>query len=141
MLDGGDGGDGGGGGGGGGGGVGVPVRTADPTGISTDDVSVAVIFEGPTVVVVIVAVYVPSPLGVTGLNWGPLGLAEKTIVSAATSLPLVPVTVAVAVLVEVPFATIELGESCSLRLEAGEAAGEGAASRYQLSTVASAPTM
>jgi AraC family transcriptional regulator of adaptative response / DNA-3-methyladenine glycosylase II len=101
--------------------------------------SVAVIAAGPGVVeLVIVAVYVPSPFGVVGLNTSPGSLDENDTVSPDTGAPSASVTVAVAVLVDVPSAAIRLGDSDTLTAVAGPAADAGGASSQQHATDASA---
>ena len=74
----------------------------------------------PTVVeLVIVAEYVPSPWSVTPPKCTPLSVEEKPTPSPGTGLPFASVTVAVAVLVELPFATIELGANPTTTLVVG----------------------
>ena len=83
--------------------------------------SVAVIVGVPTVVeLVIVAVYVPLPVFVVALIFWPGSLEVKTTaVSAGRGCAWLSVTLAVAVVAEVPLATIELGASWSVTLAAG----------------------
>ena len=82
--------------------------------------SVAVIVAGPTVMeLVMVAVYVPFLLSVTAPIFSALSLEENVTVSPETGLA-PAVTVAVAVLVEVPFATIEAGFIVTVTPVAGQ---------------------
>ena len=72
----------------------------------------------PTVFeLVMVAVYVPFLLSVTAPIFSALSLEENVTISPDTGLA-PAVTVAVAVLIEVPFATIEAGESATPTLDA-----------------------
>ena len=117
------------------------VAVAD-NGPRVAEASVAVIVAGPGVVeLVIVAVYVPLPLSVagTGLIVSPGSLEEIVTVSPGTGAPVASVIVTVAVLVEVPSATIEVGLSARV-MEGAAAALESPASPHQLKQVASSAT-
>src|SRR6478735_9787008 len=97
----------------------------------TNVLSVAVIVGLPAVVELVnVAEYVPSPLSLSLPNWIPGSLDENTTASPIAGAPPPSVTVAVAIDVEVPSATIELG--CSETDTLGPSAHDGAA-KYQLS--------
>ena len=63
----------------------------------------------------------PSPWFVTAPKWSCASLEENVTVSPVMGLPLASVTVAVAIEVDVPLATIEFGESITLTLVAGPA--------------------
>ena len=109
-------------------GPGVCVRVACPDTGGCTDVSVAVIVAVPAVVeLVSVAVYVPSRLRVVGLNLMPLSLEEKATVWPTTGNPL-SLTAAVAVLVDVPSATVLLGDSFTVIVSAAPAASAPAPS-------------
>src|SRR5205807_1767178 len=84
------------------------------------EVSVAVIVTGWAVVeLVIVAVYVPSPTSFTLPIFSPGSLDVKLTVSPGTGLAPASVTVAFAVAVDFPSATIDAGESSTPTFAAG----------------------
>jgi hypothetical protein len=100
-------------------GPGVCVSVACPDTLGETELSVAVIVACRTVVeLVTVAEYVPLPLSVTGPIDTPPSVDEKATCSPGTKSPPASVMVAVAVVVELPFATITEGESATATLAA-----------------------
>ena len=97
----------------------VRVAVADNR-VEVTEVSVAVIVAPPTIVeLVIVAVYVPLPLSVTALIFSPGSLEEIVTFSPGTP-PVALVIATVAVVVEMPLATIDGGWSARLMAVARE---------------------
>src|SRR5207302_32020 len=98
----------------------VCVKVAFPETGGDTVLSVAVIVTWWAVVeLLIVTLYVPSPWSLTALICSPESLEEKPTLSPGTGLPFASFTVAVAVAVEVPFATIDAGEIPAPTLAAG----------------------
>jgi len=111
------------------GGPAVWSRVAGSVVVRFEVLSVAVIDAVPTVVeLVMVALYVPSPLSVVPPTVSPRPLDENVTDSPVTTAPVVSVTVTVAVLVEVPSAMMLVGSSDTLLIAvAGPAAWAGRA--------------
>jgi hypothetical protein len=100
--------------------------------------SVAVIVASPTVVeLLIVAVYVPLRLSVVPLTMSPASLEVNVIVSPITGLLSESITVAVAVVVDAPSATIVLCDSCTETVDGSANAGAAA---HRLAAVATTAT-
>jgi hypothetical protein len=90
----------------------VSVEVPEVVGFAVVSVAVTVT-DRTAVVLVIVAEYVPSPLEVT-LDTVLPAFVPIVMVSPATGLPFTSVTVAVAVVVDVPFARIDAGARATL---------------------------
>lgn len=100
----------------------VWIKVADPDTAGDPERSVAVIVARPTaVVLVIVAVYLPLPAFLDGPIWFEALDVKATCVSLGSRWPWASVTMAVAVVADVPLATIVGGFSCTVTFAAGPA--------------------
>ena len=115
------------------------VSVADPPTLGPADVSVAVIDDRPGfVVLVTVAVYVPSPLSVVAPTCWPPSV-EKMIVFPATGLPSASATAAVAIVADEPLAAMIGGDSETVTVVAGPTANAAGASTSAPSSTDTTP--
>jgi hypothetical protein len=121
--------------------IAVWTRVACPETLGLNELSVAVIVGEPTVgELVMVALYVPWPWSVTGPTISPESLDLNETASFETGCERASVTVAVAVVVDVPSAGIDEGVSCTVTVGARPSAHEGTARTHQVRALVRTPS-